>query len=91
MTACRVSAEELQHDQSTKWITGSHRAFIKAELLARINANDDHAVTQAVIALINEDCGEGPEYPTIEESTEINVEWYLDNHIGVVADMVEGE
>ena len=81
---CRVSAEELQHDHATKWITGAHRAYIKAELLERIRVNDDNSVVQAVISLINDEYGEELGYPTMEEATESCVEWNLDNHIGVV-------
>lgn len=83
----RVLSEEPANDCGET--TPQQLAYLKQELIHRINANDGHIVIQTLIDMI-EDIGIDRCWHE-NRATSYCIDWYLDNHLCLVVDLVEGE
>jgi hypothetical protein len=93
MTACRVSTEELAHDTGT--MMAAQLSYYRNELkhlvyegyvLLDRNLKID-PVVNSIIGIIADAVTEGTEY---DKAVIGSIDWYLDNHLDNVVDLVEG-
>jgi len=87
MTACRVSIEERNHDHNSREITQADLKRYRNEIHHLIADSDSSPVISAIRDIIADEVTEGKSY---KEAVIDSIDWYLDNHLDNVVDLVEG-